>query len=311
VTAAGQTDPTLSIIIATYNARDQLAGCLDSIAAHPPGAPFEVLVVDDASHDGSAEMVRGRFPWVRLLVNEHNVNYSASNNRALSVAAGCYIHLLNNDTVVLPGALDALMAFLQATPRAGAVGSKLVHPDGTVQASVKSLPGPMAALFGSRSIISKLLPNNRFTRRHLLHLSYDMTRPFRAGFVSGASCMIRREVVQRIGGLDERFFYHVDADYCRRIWDAGWEVYYLPTAAVVHLEHQGGSMSSRRRRFQGIVEFHRGSYLYFRKHDLPSPWHPMHGLALVGLSARFAVALLLQLGREVVALAGVDPTRPR
>src|SRR5205085_7295975 len=127
---------------------------------------------------------------------------------------------------------------------------------------------------GARSPITKLFPHNRFSRRHLLHMSHDMTRPFTAGLVSSASVMIRRAVVEQLGGLDERFFYHSDADYCRRIWDAGWEVYYLPTAAIVHLDHQGGSMGTFRRRFKGIVEFHRGSYMYFCKHDLPSPWHP-------------------------------------
>jgi N-acetylglucosaminyl-diphospho-decaprenol L-rhamnosyltransferase len=303
--------PTLSIIIANYNARDRLGDCLASIYEHPPREPFDVFVVDDASSDDSVAMVRARFPEVQLLVNERNVNYGRANNRALVLARGRYIHLLNNDTIILPGALDSLIAFLDANPRAGAVGSRLIDRDGTVQASAKSLPSVGAAFFGRRSPLSHLFPNNRFTRKHLLHLAHDMTRPFTAGLVSGASVMIRRAVVEQIGTLDERFFYHIDADYSRRIWDAGWDVYYLPAASVIHLEHQGGSMSSPRRRFKGIVEFHRGSYMYFRKHDMGSAWHPMHFVVIGGLSARFVISLLLQLGKEAARIAGARRGRPR
>lgn len=302
VRLAGAAPPTLSIVIANYNARDLLAGCLDSIYANPPSVSFEVIVVDDASRDHSAEMVREQFPQAQLLRNERNLNYGASTNRGVACARGRYLGLLNNDTVVLPGAFDAMLAFLEGCAAAGAVGSRLIHRDGTVQASVKSLPSARSALFGARSVVSRLFPNNRFTRKELLHLAHDMTRPFTAGFVSSASVVIRREVAEQVGGLDERLFYQSDADYCRRIWDAGWEVYYLPSASVVHLEHQGGSMSSWKRRFTGIVEFHRGSYIYFRKHDLRARWHPMHFLAVGGLSARFVVSLLLQLGKELRAL---------
>ena len=298
----------LSIIIANYNACDPLVGCLESISRHPPTAPFEIFVVDDASSDGSAEAVRTRFPQVQLLRNERNLNYGASNNRALGLARGRYVYLLNNDTLVLPGALDAMIAFLEECPAAGAVGSKLLNGDGTIQASVKSLPSAASALFGARSVVSRLFPNNRFTRRQLLHLCRDMSRPFTAGLVSGASVMIRREVIRQVGDLDDRLFYHIDADYCRRIWDAGWKVYYLPSASIIHLSHQGGSMVSFRRRVRSVVEFHRGSYIYFRKHDRRPQWHPMHVLAVGGLSARFVMSFLLQLAKELPAAVGCRRT---
>jgi GT2 family glycosyltransferase len=307
---AGSRPLVLSIIIANYNARDLLVGCLESIYRHPPTTPFEVLVVDDASSDGSAEAVSARFPQVQLLRNARNVNYGASNNRALGLARGRYVYLLNNDTVVLAHALDAMIAFLDECPAAGAVGSKLLNGDGTIQASVKSLPSAASAVFGARSIVARLFPNNPFTRKELLHLGRDLTRPFTAGLVSGASVMIRREVIRQVGELDERFFYHIDADYCRRIWDAGWKVYYLPSASVVHLGHRGGSMVSIRRRVRSIVEFHRGSYIYFRKHDARSAWHPVHVLAVGGLSARFVASLLLQLAKELRAAVSRSPAVP-
>jgi len=290
----------LSIIIANYNAKALLAGCLESIYRHPPTRAFEVFVVDDASSDGSSAMVEEHFPQVHLLRNAHNVHYSTSNNRALDVAQGQYVYLLNNDTVMLPEALDAMMIFLDQHPQVGAVGSRLFNGDGTVQASVKTLPSMMSGLFGSRSMLTKLFPGNYFSRQHLLHLRHGLSAPFPAGYVSSASIMIRQEVIQRIGYLDERLSYHVDADYCKRIWDAGWEVYYLPKAMVIHFDHQGGTLTNRRRRFLSIVEFHRGSYLYFRKHQTKSSWHPLHFIVIIGLGLRFIVSLLLQLSKEIV-----------
>ena len=295
--------PVLSIIIANYNGHDVLADCLVSIYNNPPQASFEVLVVDDASSDGSAEMVQAQFPQVRLLQNETNVHYGRSNNQALERAQGQYVYLLNNDTQMLPQALDTLLAFLQAHPAVGAVGSKLLNADGSIQASVKTLPSLTSGLFGARSFITKLFPRNPLSRQHLLHLSRDMSKPFPAGYVSSASVMIRREVVQAVGGLDERLSYHVDADYCKRIWDAGWEVYYLPAASVIHFNHKGGTMVSPRRRFQSVVEFHRGSYIYFCKHQMKSAWHPLHVLVVIGLGVRFVASLVLQTVKELARLA--------
>jgi GT2 family glycosyltransferase len=291
----------LSIIIANYNGRDLLKGCLGSIYQNPPKCPFEILVVDDASSDGSYETVKEFFPQVHLLRNEKNVHYGKSNNRALDLVQGQYVYLLNNDTIMLPGALDAMIAFLGQHPSVGAVGSKLLNEDGTIQASVKTLPCVMSGLFGARSIITKLFPRNPFSRQHLLHLSRDMSRPFPAGYVSSASIMIRREVIQQVGYLDERLSYHVDADYCKRIRDAGWEVYYLPSATVIHFDHNGGTMITRERRFRSVIEFHRGSYIYFRKHQMKSQWHPLHFLAVIALALRFGASLLLQSAREFFA----------
>ena len=297
---ASEKEPLLSIIIANYNGRELLAGCLKSIYQNPPRCGFEIFVVDDASSDGSYEMVKERFPGVQLLQNEKNVHYGKSNNRALDRAHGRYVYLLNNDTVMLPRALDEMVQFLDQHPKVGAVGSKLLNGDGTIQASVKTLPCAMSGLFGARSIITRLFPNNRFSRQHLLHLSRDMHGPFRAGYVSSASILIRREVIQQVGYLDERLSYHIDADYCKRIWDAGWEVYYLPTATVIHFDHKGGTMVSFKRRFKSVVEFHRGSYIYYCKHQMTSPWHPMRLLVVIGLGVRFVFSLLLHLTKEIL-----------
>jgi GT2 family glycosyltransferase len=298
-----RTELVVSVIIATYNACQLLADCLGSIAENPPSEPYEVIVVDDASADGTSEMVRARFPDVRLSRNEINRHYAFSNNRAFEYARGQYLLLLNNDTIVLPQALDRMVEFLREHPEAGAVGCRLLNEDGSLQWSVKSLPNPASALFGARSIITRLLPNNPFSRHHLLHLDRDMTMPFPAGYVSSAAVMIPRHIVDKVGALDPRLSYHVDADYCKRIADAGYKSYYLPTAAIIHLDHKGGTMVSLRRRFRSLVEFHVGSYIYYRKHVHKSAWAPIHLVVVLGLLVRFVLSVGAQAGAELASIA--------
>ena len=300
--AAVETAITLSIIISTYNARDVLADCLQSIYRNPPSLPYEIIVVDDASTDGTGEMVCARFPEVRLLRNKVNLHYTKSNNRALDYARGQYLHLLNNDTIVMPLALDHMLAFLGEHPEAGAVGSKLLNEDGTTQSSVKSLPDLGSALFGGRSIITRTFPNNRFSQKRLLHLDRDSTRPFIAGYLSGASKMMPRRIVEEVGYLDDRLFYHVDADYCKRIAEAGYKCYYLPTATVVHLNHKGGTMVSLRLRFRSLLSFHVDCYIYYRKHIQRWGWSPLRIVVLVGLVAHFLALAAVQASAELVGV---------
>jgi N-acetylglucosaminyl-diphospho-decaprenol L-rhamnosyltransferase len=296
---------TLSVIIATYNARELLRDCLQSIYENPLSEPYEIIVVDDASSDRTSEMVPALFPEVRLLRNDINRHYASSNNRALAQARGQFFCLLNNDTIVLPWALDRMLEFLREHPDAGAVGSKLLNEDGSIQWSVKSLPCLGSALFGSRSIITRIFPNNPYSRKHLLHLNNDMAAPFLCGYVSSASIMMPSKVVQKVGELDRRLSYHVDADYCKRIVDAGYKCYYLPTATVIHLNHRGGTMVSLSRRFRSLVEFHLGSYIFYSKHVQRSAWSPMQLVVVAGLCARFLVSLAAQAAAELVRPRGI------
>lgn len=301
----------LSIIISTYNARDIVVDCLQSIYENPPNRPYEIIVVDDASTDGTSDVVRLRFPEVRLLRNAINQHYASSNNRAIAHARGQYLCLLNNDTIMLPCALDRMVEFLHDHPDAGAVGSMLLNGDGTIQWSVKSLPNPGSALFGARSVLTRMFPNNPFSRKHLLHLRRNLTEPFIAGYVSSASVVMPRRVVVEVGELDRRLSYHVDADYCKRIADAGYRTYYLPTAKVIHLDHKGGTMVDSRRRFRSLVEFHVGSYIYYRKHLQRSSWSAMQAVVMVGLFSRFVVSLAAQAVVEMTSSrlqSGADPT---
>ena len=292
----------LTIIITCYNTRDLVRDCLNSIYQHPPADTFEIILVDDASTDGASQMARSSFPEVHLLRNTTNRNYSYSNNRGMDHARGQFVLLLNNDTIVPPLAIDQMISFLRDHPAAGIVGCKLLNEDGTIQWSVKALPSPAAALFGARSIVSKLFPNNRFTRQHLLHIDQDMTQPFVAGFVSGAGAMMPLAIFKKIGHLDDQFFYHVDADYCKRITEAGYKCYYLPTASIVHLNHKGGTTASLSRRFRSLLKFELDSYRYYRKHIERSPWSPMKIVVALGLSSHFLALASAQVCAELASV---------
>jgi GT2 family glycosyltransferase len=295
--------PEISVIVANYNAKGPLEACLTSLQRHASHRTVEVLVVDDGSRDGSAAMVRDRFPDVRLLVNEENQGYARSCNRAIAASRGRLIHLLNNDVELTPGALDALADFLDAEPQAGAAGSLLLNSDGTVQISAKALPTFRSALFGGRSWFSRWLPGNRFSRLELQHWRADAGVPFTTGYVSGASMMVPRDVLHAIGDLDERLFYFNDADFCRRIWNLGRSVFCVPAARSVHLNHQGGSRRTLRRRLWALAAFHRGAYVYARKHYAPGAWSVGHACVALALAGRFLVTGALQLCKEI---AGVE-----
>ena len=293
-----ESEVRISILIANYNARELLENCLNSIFQQDSRYPFEVLVVDDHSSDDSFEMVKTRFPQVRTYRNDANLHYATSNNRMFDSAKGRYLFLLNNDTTVKPGAVDVLVDFMETHPEVGCAGSKLLNEDGSIQESVKTLPNVRSALFGARSYAYRWFPNNIFSKRELLHLSKDVAAPFKAGYVSSAAMIIRRDIVKAVGYLDPRLSYHVDADYCARIWEAGWNVTYVPQSVVIHLNHRGGTLVSPRRRLKSVIEFHRGTWIYFERHMMRSYWHPVTWLIAAGIAARFVASLFIQQADE-------------
>jgi N-acetylglucosaminyl-diphospho-decaprenol L-rhamnosyltransferase len=301
----GHSDIALTTIISCYNTLELVRDCLRSIYENPPREAYEIILVDDASTDGTSEMVCETFPEVRLLRNDVNRHYTYSNNRGIDQARGAYVLLLNNDTIVRPQALDAMIDFLRKHPEAGAVGCKLLNLDGTTQPSVKAPLGPAAAIFGAQSLVTKLFPSNRFSRRHVMHIGRDMGEPFVAGFVSGAASMMPLKVMRDVGRLDESFFYHVDADYGKRIGEAGYKCFYLPTAEIIHLNHKGGSMANPLKRLRSLIMFEVYSYRYYRKHFLRSSWDPRVAVVALGLSLHFLASACGQACAELVGLAGL------
>ncbi len=246
----------LSIIIVNWNTRDLLAKCLESIAAHPPESAFEVLVVDNASDDGSAQMVRERFAWVHLIENQENVGFARANNQAIRQCQGQYILLLNSDTEVLPGALEELVAFMESHPRAGAAGARLLNSDGSLQPSCHPMLTPGRELW-------RLLFLERVRARATYPMHrWDDTSPRQVEVIKGACLLLRREALNQIGLLDESYFmYTEEVDLCYRLARAGWELWWVPTAAVIH----HGEASSSQIAQAMYIQLYRSKIQFYRK----------------------------------------------
>jgi len=251
----------LSICTPTLQAKDVLRECLRSIDAHTHCA-FEIIVVDNASRDGTIEMLRDEFPAVRVIVNATNVGFARAINQALRVSRGRYALLLNNDTVILPDALDRLVEFADAHPDAGIVTPKVLNRDGTLQKQCRRSFATPWDLFCYFSGLSTLFPKSPLFARYLVTYR-DENETHAVDAVSGSCMLIRRAVLEQIGLLDERFFaYQEDADYCFRAKQAGWQIYYYPGAQIIHYASQGGS---RINAYRSIYEWHKSYFLYYRK----------------------------------------------
>ncbi len=284
--------PQLSIVIVNYNGGQLVLDCLRSIFEHPPEASFEIVVVDNASVDESAARIAEQFAQVRLIWLTRNRGLTGGFNHGVAQSTGSYILSLDNDTVVLPGSLQRMVAFLDANPRIGACGSELIYPDGTPQQTARRFPHPLNALFGRRSLLTKLFPGNPISQRYLMTEAGPRDVAFEVDTLSTACMMVRRDVVAQVGAYDEAFFvYWSDTDWCRRIKTAGWPIHSLPDSRVIHNENIK-ARHRKGRRVRSVIDFHRGAYRYFRKHHIRSPFSPMNLVAVVGLSGRAALLLL-------------------
>jgi GT2 family glycosyltransferase len=268
---------SLSIVIVNYNTRGLLRDCLQSLR-HNGAAEWETIVVDNHSLDDSVALVRSEFPGVHIIPNSDNVGFSKANNHGIQAARGDYILLLNSDTVVLPGTLQTMTGFMAAHPEAGAVGCRLRSPDGSIQASAgRDSRLGITPLFFRLSGLSAMVRGNRsrsFVRRQLgFALSPAMRAcldaytagdsPLQVETLSGACLLLRRKAIAEVGLLDENFFMYLeDLDYCIRLRRAGWRLYYLPGAELLHLV---GKSSGGRMRASGVQSYESLFYFY-RKH---------------------------------------------
>ena len=283
--------PVLSIVIVSWNVREDLRECLQSLlreeGSRLESGEIEIIVVDNASTDGTAEMVNLELPRVKLLVNSQNLGYTKANNIGINHSRGKYILLLNPDTIVHQGALQALIDCAESHPEAGIIGAKLLNPDGSVQRSARSFPDIGAGLFRN-TFLGRLFPNNPFVRRYLLaDFGYDEVRE--VDWVSGAAMLVRRDLIERIGGLDERFWaYCEDVDLCWRTWQAGYKVLFCPNAVITHKVGR----SSDQRLVPSLIQHHKSMWLFYLKnyrHRYPLILFPLIGL---GILIRLAGALL-------------------
>ncbi len=277
----------LSIIVVNWNVRELLRRCLEHIPQAVDGLLYEVIVVDNASTDGSQTLAEA-FPHLRWIQNDENVGFTRANNQGIQVARGRYLCFLNPDTEPQPGSLATLAHYLEAHPRVGIVGPQLRYPDGSLQPSRYRFPTLMSALLESTPIAWHW-PNNPWSRRyHCADLPPD--RAHEVDWLNGACLMVRREVITQVGGFDEGFFmYSEELDLCRRARDAGWRIVYIPEARVIH--HEG--KSSEQVVVARHVHFNRSKVRYFRKH------HGRVAAALLrwGLRLQYAGEMLLEGGK--------------
>lgn len=249
----------LSISIVNTNNKPLLLNCLESLYSRDHGILFETILVDNASTDGSAEAVRLRYPQVKLIINKDKKGFAFNHNQAIRVSGGDYILILNEDTVVKPGALKAMCDFLDEHPETGAAGCRLENPDGTLQKSCYKFPSPLRAIAENLLLVAAF-PNNVWFGDYRAW-PHDTIRY--VDFVSGAALMVRRRVIETTGYLDERFFiYAEETDWCFRMAKDGWKTAFVPDGTVVHY----GGQSSVNMKDRQFCEFNRSSIKYFKKH---------------------------------------------
>jgi GT2 family glycosyltransferase len=226
-------------------------------------AEFEVLVVDNNSEDGSAEMVSELFPWVRLFPLAKNLGFTGGHNFLFGERAAPNVFCLNSDTVVHPGAIRTLMEYVRAKPEAGIVGPKLLNPDGSLQYSCRRFPNPVAALFRNTPI-GKLFPNNRFTRDYLMQ-EWDHSTEREVDWVSGAAFVATSALIDQVGVFDPAYFmYCEDVDWCWRAWKANFKVVYLPDAVITHAIGRSTDKAPNRM----IGGFHKSMLRFYSKNIL-------------------------------------------
>ena len=256
--------PRLSIIIVNYNGREHLENCLASLAQHPPSMPYETIVVDNASTDGSVEAVQ-RHPGVRVIALAQNVGFSAGNNAGIRAGGSELVLLLNNDTLLRAGALDTLIARLDAHPDAAVAGPRLVDGDGRVELSFGPMISPLGEL--RQKIVTGLHargvgPVTRWAER-------STRKEQRVDWVTGACLLVRRAVAEKVGLLDERFFlYTEDVDFCASVRAAGWTVLFTSASEIVHLRGRARIAAPRM-----INRAYRRSHLaFYEKHHPQYAW---------------------------------------
>jgi hypothetical protein len=283
--ARRQTSPVqLSIIIVNYNVRDFLHNALLSIEKARKGIRSEIIVVDNASEDGSVAMLRTQFPRVHVIASPTNLGFAKANNVGLQKAKGAYCLLINPDTVVQEDTLQVMLDFFELHPEVGLAGCKILNPDGTFQlACRRSFPAPWVAftkIFG----LSTLFPNSKwFGRYNLTYRPTDQT--YEVDAVSGSFMMIRRSAFREVGGLDEDFFmYGEDLDWCYRFQHAGWKIFYVHTTSIIHYKGE----STRRSSLNEVRTFYEAMRLFVKKHYGRSYlllWSLKAGISFVGQAA--------------------------
>ncbi len=224
----------LSIIILNYKTKGLTKQCLKGLQLLNPKIDYEIIVVDNSSHDGTVEMIREEFPSVKIIESAVNCGYAAGNNLGIKQATGKYIMILNPDVSIMNNSLDVMYRFMEEHPTVGLIGPKLINPDGTTQASCRTFPSWQTLLLYRRTPLGRLHGPRQKLRRHLM-LDFDHSHNRAVDWMIGACFFARTDAMKKVGLLDERFFLYLeDVDWCRRFWQSGYQVYYVADAEMVH-----------------------------------------------------------------------------
>ncbi len=280
------------VIIVNYCSHDPLNICLSSLFTHNAGEIAQVYVVDN-SPEGVPPAIKAAYPGVIFKENFANVGFAKAVNQALALSHAPYICLLNPDTEVKGPLLRHFYDFFEREISAGIAGPLVLDTDGSIQGSARSFPSLATAFFGRTTMLSRLLPNNPITSKEIIS-GHNITDPIEVDWVSGACMGVRRQAIEEVGLMDERFFlYWEDCDWCTRFKQYGWGIYYLPQAGpVVH--HAG--LASKHAKWLSNYHFHRSAWLLYKKYDT-SPGRLLSFVALLGAAARWSLLSLRLLWR--------------
>lgn len=275
---------SFDVVVVNFNTRSHLRACLEDVAA---GQPNEIVVVDNASSDGSVEMVRNEFPDVALVENSVNPGYGAGANRGIAACSSEYVLLLNSDTRIRRGELSALASYLDQNPRVAVAGPRLLNADGTLQPSSYPHPTPLF-VFMEESTLGRWIRYVPYAKEHYLR-TWSHSHSKSVPWVLGAALAIRRSAFETVGGFDESFFlYWEEIDLCQRLRESGWKIHFTPLATLTHIGGastgpRGGEMT--RQLFNSAAHFYRRHY---------SRWH------LVALRIVILLVMAVRMGRELV-----------
>jgi len=275
--------PDVSIVIVNWNACKYLRNCIDSIVSHTHESTFAIVVVDNASTDGSADMIHDEYPWVKLIANDRNLGFAGANNQGIRAASGRHVLLLNPDTVILDPVIDKTVAYSDQHVDVAVVGCQVLEDEDTIQHTCFGCPGPMNLLL-TQAALRRLFPRSRFFGRPELSW-WARDTELDVDVVSGMYMLVKRDAINQVGLMDEDYFmYAEEADWCYRFWQSGWRCVFAPVGRILHLD--GGSKSTSQVSVQMYVQKQKSLMLFNRKNLGVAAAAAAKGVFLTSMLAR-------------------------
>ncbi len=285
----------LTILIISFNGWRYLDSCLNSILASGSHF-FEIIVIDNASVDGTPEKLRNKYPFIRLILNPSNVGHTRAVNQGCRLADGDRILLLDADTELRADAIKQMSMLLDEDPGISMAAPRILNSDGTIQESARNFPSALNGIFGRQSVLTRLFPNNPFSSRYLAKYNYGKQIPYQVEHISAACMMFSKSLIETVGEWDEGYHsYWVDADWCKRLQEAGKTICCVPSAVIIH--HEQISRFLRKSPVR-IIKFHTGAYRFYRLHYTKGRWDPRSLAAGILLSGRLLVLLAINVFKK-------------